>query len=54
LERDGIDRVQIPHGNVDLEYICPAGANPSPIFAFEDVKDIGDLDHLSVGDEIIN
>ena len=54
MERDGIDRVEIPHGNVDLEYVYSAGANLSPFFTFEDMKDISDLDHLSVGDEIIN
>ena len=52
LEGDGIDRVKILHRHVDLEGACPAAAAWSPIFAFDDMKDMSDFDHLIVGAEV--
>lgn len=49
LKGDDVDRIKIPHGHVDLEGACPAR---SMMFAFDDMKDVGDFDHLIIGDKI--
>ena len=49
LEGDGVDRVKILHGNVDLKGVCLA---QRVIFAFDNMKDMGDFNHLTVGAEV--
>jgi hypothetical protein len=52
LESDGVHRVKIPHGHIDLDCICPDGPAPSMSFAFDDMKDVGDFDHVIIGNEM--
>lgn len=52
LESDGILRVKIPHGHIDLDGTCPTGVAPNMRFALNDMKDVGDFDHLIIGNEI--
>ena len=52
LKSDGVHSVKIPYGHVDLDCICPSGPAPSMSFALDDMKDVGDFDHLIIGNEI--
>jgi hypothetical protein len=52
LESDGVDRVKILHRHIDLERAGPAADAWGMTFAFDEVKDMGDLNHLIVGAEI--
>lgn len=52
LESDGVLRVKIPHGYVDLDCACPSGPAPRLSFAFDDMKDVGDFDHVIIGNEM--
>src|ERR1700730_4010812 len=53
LKCDGIRRIQVPNGNVDLERPRTASAVQSAVFSFQNVKDIGDFDLLIIYDEIV-